>query len=424
MNTYPLSLPAIRVVQPLGEFFVFAVKADILRTITFLDPTRISTVDKQSFFYSLLGSQREHSIPRAKKIAKYINTVEAAFPNSIILAGNYINYGELQEDENARWKIKPGADGTFRLEIPTDKKMASVIDGQHRMLGFDYCDAERREMELLCAVYMDLPQTYQAYLFATININQRKVDKSLAYEQFGYNLDDESRDSWAPDKCAVFLTRKLNLDPKSPFHQHVKIAPLDEDLVFPSSDSSAWKVSTASVVEGLVRLISSDPKGDRDTLHRLPVARRSRKLLRSDTAPLRKAFLQCEDVLIYDYLTSYFALCEEIFWKTRKDASYIAKTVGIQALFDVLRLISSDLSLEAMTERARKVLEASSGVDFADPIYQASGKGRVRIKNTFLFLAEIITENDLPEADKDLYLQVRQKFGRPSQVGAAAARQV
>lgn len=61
----------------------------------------------------------------------------------------------------------------------------------------------------------DLPLAYQAYLFATININQRKVDKSLAYEQFGYNLDDEEPESWAPDKLAVFFTRRLNLNPES-----------------------------------------------------------------------------------------------------------------------------------------------------------------------------------------------------------------
>jgi DNA phosphorothioation-associated DGQHR protein 1 len=205
MTSFPLRLPALKVHQPLGEFFVVAIEAGTLQSITFMDPTRIDRVDRKAFWYSLLGAQRQPSTRRAKQIAKYIGTVEAAFPNSIILSANYINDGELQDDESKRWRIEAVYGSSFELVIPTSEKMASVTDGQHRLLGFDYCSAERRAMELLCAVYMDLPHAYQAYLFATININQRKVDKSLAYDQFGYNLDDEERTGWAPDKLAVFL---------------------------------------------------------------------------------------------------------------------------------------------------------------------------------------------------------------------------
>ena len=225
---FPLKLPAIRVVQPLGEFYAVALSARALQKITYVDPTRIAKADRKRFFYQLLGAQRLSSIPRAKQIARYINTVEAAFPNSVILAANYISNGILQEDPNVRWKIKPSVDGCYQLEIPTDTQMASVVDGQHRLLGFNFCREDRKDMELLCAVYMDLPHAYQAYLFATININQRKVDKSLAYEQFGYNLDEEDRRGWSPDKLAVFLTRKLNLDPESPFNRHIKIAPIQD----------------------------------------------------------------------------------------------------------------------------------------------------------------------------------------------------
>src|SRR5437773_12282898 len=99
-------------------------------------------------------------------------------------------------------------------------------------------------MELLCAVYMDLPHAYQAYLFATININQRKVDKSLAYEQFGYNLDEEPAKGWSPDKLSVYLTRKLNLDPRSPLRGHIKIAPIDAAELLPQRPG--WQISTAA----------------------------------------------------------------------------------------------------------------------------------------------------------------------------------
>lgn len=164
MPEYPLKLPAIRVLQPLGEFFVVALDAATLRTITYMDATRIAKVDRQSFLYSLLGAQRQSSPRRAKQIARYINTVEAAFPNSIILAANYINDGEFQEDEDKQWRVENDSNSAWHLVIPSSEKMASIIDGQHRLLGFDYCDTERKSMELLCAVYMDLPHPYQGFL--------------------------------------------------------------------------------------------------------------------------------------------------------------------------------------------------------------------------------------------------------------------
>lgn len=109
---------------------------------------RIARADRKLFLYNLLGAQRQSSIRRAKQIAHYIDTVEAAFPNSVILAANYINYGALQEDVSLRWRVEVWTDGSYRLVIPSERAMASVIDGQHRLLGFDYCRAERKQMEL------------------------------------------------------------------------------------------------------------------------------------------------------------------------------------------------------------------------------------------------------------------------------------
>jgi len=410
MSIFPLRLRAIRASQPLGDFFVVALDAATLRQVTFLDPTRITSVDSKSFWYSLLGAQRQSSPRRARQIAKYINTVEAAFPNSIILAANYINYGELQEDEEKRWRVECVGDNLFELVIPTNGKMASVIDGQHRLLGFDYCDPERQTMELLCAIYMDLPHAYQAYLFATININQRKVDKSLAYDQFGYNLDEEEKDGWAPDKLAVYLCRKLNLDPHSPFHARIKIAPLNADLLFPDGSLPDWQVSMACVVEGSAKLISQNAKKDRDLLHRRVIGARSRSLLPMDSSPLRMLYLNNNDDDIYRLLTKFFAVADQQLWSMASLQSYIKKTVGIQALFDVLRLSIERLGNNPSVTDFEGILGASSSVDFSDPAFQASGKGRVRIKNTLLLFAEMISAEELPEADRPIYLELLGKY--------------
>jgi len=404
MNSEPLKLPAIRVTQPLGEFFAVAISAATLRKISFIDPTRIKEADRQSFFYNLLGAQRQGSIPRARQIANYIDTVEAAFPNSIILAANYINDGELQENPEKRWRIED-SNGSYRLVIPTLEQMASVIDGQHRLLGFDFCKPERRDMELLCSVYIDLPQAYQAYLFATININQRKVDKSLAYEQFGYNLDKEKSDSWSPDKLAVSITRRLNLDPKSPFFRHIKITPIDTDEVFKDWGTD-WQVSTAAVVEGLIRLISTDPKRDRDTLHKLPLPLRSRARLSNDAAPFRKCYIENRDDEFRHFVNDFFKAAAENLWNHATTASYIRKTIGIQALFDVLKFIGA----ENKTDEYRTVLKSSAKVDFSDPFYQASGKGRVRVKNTILLLAQLTKLDEIKSTDLEGYRSILSRY--------------
>ncbi len=399
MSPFPLKLQAVKVSQPMGDFYAVAIPAKILRPIVFLDPTRIESVDRSSFLYRLLGNQRDASTSRAREIAKYINTVESAFPNSIILAANYVEYGSLQEDPARRWKVGKDSSGLF-LTIPTAERMASVVDGQHRLLGFDYCKPERRDMELLCAVYMDLPQAYQAYLFATININQRKVNKSLAYEQFGYNLDDEKPEGWAPDKLAVFFTRKLNLNPESPLHQHIKIAPLEADLVFQKSSDSDWVVSTACIVEGIVSLVSARPKIDRDLLHSKQPNERNRSGLPQDGAPFRDLFRQCQDEVLWGQILGFFSVVKQTFWAKASEKSFIKKTIGVQALFDVFRVLGLRFELDKLSQEVGRVAGVASAIDFGGDFFQASGKGRVRVKNVILRAAGLIGDADLPAPDR------------------------
>lgn len=383
MPSFPLRLPAIKVSQPLGDFFVISLDAATLQKVTFLDPTRIASYDRKAFWYNLLGAQRPSSKSRAKQIAKYIDTVEAAFPNSIILAANYVDYGELQEDEEKRWRIEQKSKTTYELTIPTPEPMASVVDGQHRLLGFEHCDPQRKNMELLCAVYMDLPHAYQAYLFATININQRRVNKSLAYEQFGYNLDSEKKESWSPDKLAVFFTRRLNLDPQSPFYRHIKIAPMNAESLFAEEALPDWQVSTACVVEGIAKLLSQAPKRDGDRLHKEPTNSRVRSVLTQGAAPLRSLYLENRDDRIYEIIEDYFSAVREKLWGGVSVKSYIKKTVGVQALFDVFgSIIQNARGQETLTrESFLAEMEKCAKIDFSDSFFQASGTGRTRIRN-------------------------------------------
>ena len=177
---FPFSCPGLFLSQPFGEFFVATIPARILLNVAYSD--RLTAIKLPDGPYTVSGSQRATSERRFKEIGRFIDTPTAAFPNSIILAANYRHDdGLIEEDESRKWSLSIDGDGhTGRLAIPTDAKLAPIIDGQHRLFGFESATTQARlDMPLLCSVFFDLPKPYQAFLFATINSNQRPVSKSL-----------------------------------------------------------------------------------------------------------------------------------------------------------------------------------------------------------------------------------------------------
>jgi DNA phosphorothioation-associated DGQHR protein 1 len=396
METSFLTLHAIRVNQPFGEFFITKIKAKDLLEISFSDPLRF--IDEKG---QQKGSQRLLKDKRLKEIANYIKTVEAAFPNSIILAANYDEKGFICKDHKISWKLRETSNtDIYKIVIPTAAPLSSIVDGQHRLRSFELVDKEYQDMELLCSIYFDLPNPYQAFLFATINFNQQKVDKSLAYEQFGFNVEDEPAYSWSPDKLAVYLTRKLNLDNKetTPFFNHIILAPQNDKILFNKrSKELNWAVSTATIVDGILRLISSNPKKDKDLMHQSQVEKRQRKMLANDGAPLRQIYLDSNDLLVFTIVKNFFMAADKLLFSTAKEKSYIFKTVGIQALFDVLRtILKKEFKNKDVSEKFfESKLSFSESVDFSDDFFSPSGAGRSRIKNIFLYALNYLDEGKI-----------------------------
>lgn len=403
-------VPAIRFRQPLGEFCVTSLPAGFLLEVCYSDPFRLEGFSDGAG-YELSGSQRELRDFRLSEIGRFIDTVDAAFPNSIILAANYRDDGQLETEDDVRWRFETnGHPDLGWLTIPSRAKLAAIVDGQHRLFGFEKSQVEsRKNMPLVCSVYLDLPHSFQAYLFATINYNQKPVDKSQTYELYAIDLESSGPETWTPEKAAVFLCRKLNTDSESPFRGHIVVAALsDESLAeWVAKQQPHWAVSTACVVEGLLRLISSNPKRDRDEMHRFPIGSRHRKVLanlsRNDAPPLRQLFLEVNDLVIFTLTRNYFRAVAKVLWKD--DAkSYIQKTVGIQALFDVFRNIVRE-ALEKRTVKEEFFLEKVKRcevVDFTDTFFQASGTGRQRIRNCLELCLGIRTLNEL-KSDQEHY---------------------
>jgi DNA phosphorothioation-associated DGQHR protein 1 len=393
-----LAVQAVRVVQPLGEFFAFALNAETLNRVTYSLPAEAQAqLEREEGTgvgggYLIFGAQRQEDIRRLSEIANFIQTADAAFPNAIILAANYDAEGQLIEDPDKRWRVRE-ANGVWYVDIPDiEHPTASIIDGQHRLHAFRLLpgDSQRRHMEMLCVVFLDLPTPYHAYVFATINFNQKKVDRSLAYELFGFDVEERPPQFWAPETLAVYIARLLNTDTKSPLYRCIAPAAdahslFDADLP-PAVES--LRISMATVVDGILRLISKKPKDDRYLIRRPDKAELGRRAL-ADIAelPLRALYINGNDKAIYEVISNFFRAVEQTIWSGVPESSYLKKTIGVQALFDVLRELVKKGPVSGETfaiEKLQTKLSAAINLDPDGSKYESGGVGRIAIRNDVL----------------------------------------
>lgn len=424
MTNYPVVVPALKVDQELGTYYVAVLPARLLLETCYSDRLR-AIAEPDGVSYKLDGTQRGLDPERLSSIARYISRADSAFPNSIILAANFSSEdGTIEEDATKRWSINQDSSSAYALTIPSPEKLAAVIDGQHRLFAFALVeiDIPRLDTQLICSIFLDLPKPFQAQLFATINSTQKPVPKSLTYELFGYNISEEDADHWSPDKLAVFLSRKLNAEEDSSLKGRIIIAPENDFLIEVSKAEEdkklkRWRLSMATIVEGILRLISSNPK--RDTSELLTPKPRPRSELkqssRNDQSPLRDMYIEGNDQLIYLIVKNYLTAADQTFWRDAKPESFITKTVGVQAVLDILRKLcneaiqAKDVSVDFFAAR----LAGAKNVDFGSaPFQNASGSGRTKIRKCIELHIGLLAVNDLDPSD-DLRNLMVQSSKRP-----------
>ena len=147
-------------------------------------------------------------------------------------------------------------------------------------------------------------------------------------------------------------------------------------------------VSTATIVDGILRLITKDANADSAAMREGEAGHefeRSKLPIGTKPPPLRQMFLEVEDKVIYAAVKNFFTAASDCLWATA-NPGLIQKTVGIQALFDILRklapdfLAAEDVSVEWFSAKLTK----AKGINFSDTfLSQASGQGRTRIRNVF-----------------------------------------
>ena len=350
MNRDRLRYEYLSVEQPIGTFFVVSMRAHDLRDIAFFDIRRIEERDVEKY----LGIQRPLRGPRVQQLEKYVKSTDATFPTSVIVA---IDEKCVAFDRDGiHLEIRPytGTGAEDDESIPLDR-IARVIDGQHRIAGLTGVEDDKR-FDVLVTIFVGLDIADQAHIFSTVNLEQTKVNKSLAYDLF------DLAKTRSPQKTCHNIAVALDADRTSPFYERIK------RLGVATPGRYKETITQATFVQSLIRYISKDALEDRNTLlsgKKLPLisADESRTLI------FRNMFISDEDDLIADIVWNYFDAVKSRWpraWETIGEGNMLNKTNGFRALMRFLRpaylslRTSSDASV---TERQFETLFKQLSVD-------------------------------------------------------------
>lgn len=312
----------LRAEQPIGDMFIGTMPHELLCEVAHFDVQR--TIQAERDVERYLGIQRPLQNKRVKQLETYVNYIDASFPTSVILAidSDYVEY----DVASCEMTLRNYRDGEAEPSIAI-RHMARVLDGQHRIAGLFEYEGDRFDVSVSVFVGMDIAD--QAYIFSTVNLEQTKVNKSLAYDLFALAR------SRSPQKTCHNIAVALDRDAKSPFFKRIKRL----GIATPNRDTET--ITQAQFVEALLRYISRDYKTDRDKLLR------GDRLERTDQKDLdrlifREMFIDERDLDITRIVDAFFSAVRERWptaWESQEEGMVLSRTNGFRALMRVMREI-------------------------------------------------------------------------------------
>ena len=100
---------------------------------------------------------------------------------------------------------------------------------------------------------------------------------------------------------------------------------------------------------------------------------------------MRGVFVEGNDAVLYKMVLNYTIACNEVFWREAKPDSFILKTIGVQATFDILRKLAYEAYEKknvGVTYFKEKIQQAGM-IDFSHAQFKnPSGSGRTYIRKT------------------------------------------
>ncbi len=317
-------LRVIKIKQPLGEFYIGAIRHSDL-----LD---ISTVEVRNFQHGntdkLAGIQRQLSKSRLKELRQYVTLDYATFPTSVILA--------VSEHSAALTPIA-GCNGLFELVIsdfPGDQDLppiplnesAFILDGQHRLAGLESL-ARNRDFELNVSIFVGADESDQAEIFSRVNLAQTKVNKSLVYDLFEYSKEK------SPQKVAHELAIALNRDDTGPFYRRIKRL----GIRTPGIDTET--LTQATVVKGLLRHLPPNQERER-TKSILGIGSRSEDNESWRDRIFVDFYRKNQKVDVFDNVSNYFAAVRNRWpgaWDEIQPGAILNRTTGFDAFIRLLK---------------------------------------------------------------------------------------
>lgn len=181
-----------------------------------------------------LNIQRAASKKRLSEIGEYISKANSIFPNSIIINlslkdGNNLGEKDIFEIVNI---------GDNYIEFDENEITATIIDGQHRLGGFNYTDDKQyylENFELIVTIMIGLEISQQAELFSTINGKQKAVNKSVLYD-----LTEVSESEYTELVTSHLVAKWFNINDASPLKNKIKMLGTGEGTVSQSAFIDAF----------------------------------------------------------------------------------------------------------------------------------------------------------------------------------------
>jgi DGQHR domain-containing protein len=340
--------------QPIGEFALTVMPLSQILSIAIIN-RRLFDVEKMD---TVGGPQREPSTRRVNEIAEYSESSDATFPTPILLA---IPEGKYSIQNNF-------------IELNDNEKVASVVDGQHRLLGLEK-SKERDNFVLPVVFILDANEEQKALIFAIINGKQTKVSGSLIFDLFSVV---EGR---SPFKTAHEIARALNADDSSPFQRRLK-------MLGKKIEGSNETLSQGTFISHLLPHISSNAMEDFNR------ARKNQPFISRANSVFNKYFIDNKDEIILKILSNLFNAARQNFPEEWNDSeTYIlAKTTGYTGIMRALPEIIhkgnelKDLSFDffdKLFSTFKAILDAE-GIKLTSEFFPAGSIGESRFRDRLL----------------------------------------
>lgn len=346
-----IDLPCLKLKQPMGEFFVCKISAKDLCKITYFD---IRKMLGENEIDEYIGIQRKVDKNRAKELQVYVNSLDACFPSSIVLAveARCAEYDEARGYLRLSNDPNPTQAGERQILF---HDLARVIDGQHRIEGLKGL-ADNATFEVTVSIFVGLDIEDQAYIFSTVNLAQTKVTKSLVYDLYDFAKFRSPQRTC--HKIVIAFDRRAG----GPFASRIK------RLGSATEGRNTETLTQATFVEALMSYISTSPSVDRDTL------KRGKKIAKIDTEAAKKLifrnlFADEKDTEIALIVYNYFLAVRRRWptaWESMEPGNMLSRTNGFRAFMRFLRPLYRSLDPAKGTPTESMFFEKLKKIELVD----------------------------------------------------------